>query len=236
MTSPSGAGIRRDAPDRRTRRPRADRRERAGRRRPAGAGRRDGRRRRPGVPHRSAELQEPEAAAGRRRTPAERRHGRSSTRPTCSTWRRPTTGSASPAGSCSAEHAQAAAAIGARGMVVHGGHVLAEDDPAVGVDNWRKTFTYQAEERRLPAPAAHREHGRRRQRDGAGARRDRTAVGGDRRVRRRVRPRHLPRLGGRLGPRRPPSTTSARSPGGWTSCTSTTAATRTARAATGTPR
>jgi deoxyribonuclease-4 len=43
-----------------------------------------------------------------------------------------------------AEHAQAAAAIGARGMVVHGGHVLAEDDPAVGVENWRKTFTYQA--------------------------------------------------------------------------------------------
>ena len=99
-----------------------------------------------------------------------------------------------------AEHAQAAAAIGARGMVVHGGHVLAEDDPAVGVDNWRKTFTYQAEERRLPAPAAHREHGRRRQRDGAGARRDRAALGGDRRVRRRVRARHLPRLGGRLGP------------------------------------
>src|SRR4051812_32688564 len=34
-----------------------------------------------------------------------------------------------------AEHAQAAAAIGARGMVVHGGHVLAEDAPAVGVEN-----------------------------------------------------------------------------------------------------
>ena len=34
-----------------------------------------------------------------------------------------------------AQHAQAAAAVGARGMVVHGGHVLAEDDPAVGVDN-----------------------------------------------------------------------------------------------------
>src|SRR3712207_380762 len=43
-----------------------------------------------------------------------------------------------------AEHAQAAAAVGARAMVVHGGHVLASDDPAVGVDNWRKTFTYQA--------------------------------------------------------------------------------------------
>jgi deoxyribonuclease IV len=42
-----------------------------------------------------------------------------------------------------AEHARAAAAIGALGMVVHGGHVLAEDDPAVGVDNWRKTFSYE---------------------------------------------------------------------------------------------
>ncbi len=43
-----------------------------------------------------------------------------------------------------AQHAQAAAAIGARAMVVHGGHVLATDDPAVGVDNWRKTFDRQA--------------------------------------------------------------------------------------------
>jgi deoxyribonuclease-4 len=42
-----------------------------------------------------------------------------------------------------AQHATAAADIGARGLVVHGGHVLAEDDPAVGVDNWRKTFAYQ---------------------------------------------------------------------------------------------
>ena len=33
-----------------------------------------------------------------------------------------------------------AAEIGAAGVVVHGGHVLAADDPAVGFDNWRKTF------------------------------------------------------------------------------------------------
>ena len=51
-----------------------------------------------------------------------------------------------------AEHAQAAAAIGARGMVVHGGHVLAEDEPAVGVENWRKTFTYQAKNGGFPLP------------------------------------------------------------------------------------
>jgi deoxyribonuclease-4 len=38
------------------------------------------------------------------------------------------------------EHAQAAAAIGARGLVVHGGHVGKDQDPADGFDNWRKTF------------------------------------------------------------------------------------------------
>jgi deoxyribonuclease-4 len=43
-------------------------------------------------------------------------------------------------------HASAAAAIGASALVVHGGHVLAKDDPAVGVDNWRKTFARQAED------------------------------------------------------------------------------------------
>jgi deoxyribonuclease-4 len=49
-------------------------------------------------------------------------------------------------------HAKAAAAIGARGMVVHGGHVLAKDDPAVGVDNWRKTFARQAEDGGFAVP------------------------------------------------------------------------------------
>jgi deoxyribonuclease IV len=31
-----------------------------------------------------------------------------------------------------------AAEVGARGVIVHGGHVLRDDDPAVGFDNWRK--------------------------------------------------------------------------------------------------
>jgi deoxyribonuclease IV len=31
-----------------------------------------------------------------------------------------------------------AAAIGAKALVVHGGHVLGDDDPEVGFDNWRK--------------------------------------------------------------------------------------------------
>jgi deoxyribonuclease-4 len=51
-----------------------------------------------------------------------------------------------------AAHATAAAAVGALGMVVHGGHVLAKDDPAAGVDNWRKTFSRQAEEGGFPVP------------------------------------------------------------------------------------
>lgn len=39
-----------------------------------------------------------------------------------------------------AQHSAAAATVGARGLIVHGGHVGAGDDLAVGVDNWRKTF------------------------------------------------------------------------------------------------
>ncbi|MGY1837300.1 deoxyribonuclease IV [Blastococcus sp. SYSU DS0510] len=50
------------------------------------------------------------------------------------------------------KHARAAAEIGARGLVVHGGHVLAGVDPAVGVDNWRKTFSRQAEQGGFPVP------------------------------------------------------------------------------------
>jgi deoxyribonuclease-4 len=42
-----------------------------------------------------------------------------------------------------AQHAEAAAGIGARGLIVHGGHVTASDDPAEGVENWRKTFERQ---------------------------------------------------------------------------------------------
>src|SRR3954447_14311835 len=37
-------------------------------------------------------------------------------------------------------HATAAAGLGAKGLIVHGGHVLKDDDPMVGVENWVKTF------------------------------------------------------------------------------------------------
>src|SRR5215204_121663 len=36
------------------------------------------------------------------------------------------------------QHVDAAAEIGAKGLIVHGGHVGADDDPAKGFDNWRK--------------------------------------------------------------------------------------------------
>ena len=36
------------------------------------------------------------------------------------------------------QHVDAAAALGAKGLIVHGGHVNKDDDPAVGFDNWRK--------------------------------------------------------------------------------------------------
>jgi deoxyribonuclease-4 len=42
-------------------------------------------------------------------------------------------------------HATAAATVGAKGLIVHGGHVNKGDDLAVGFDNWRKTFAYAAE-------------------------------------------------------------------------------------------
>lgn len=38
------------------------------------------------------------------------------------------------------QHVAAATEIGARGLIVHGGHVSASDDPATGFDNWRKAI------------------------------------------------------------------------------------------------
>jgi deoxyribonuclease-4 len=50
------------------------------------------------------------------------------------------------------QHADAAAQVGAIGLVVHGGHVTAADDPAEGVANWRKFFTRQAAEGGFAVP------------------------------------------------------------------------------------
>jgi deoxyribonuclease-4 len=43
-------------------------------------------------------------------------------------------------------HAEAAAAIGAKGLIVHGGHVSKGDDAADGYANWRKAFVQAAEQ------------------------------------------------------------------------------------------
>jgi deoxyribonuclease-4 len=45
-----------------------------------------------------------------------------------------------------AQHAEAAAGVGAKALIVHGGHLNAADDPAIGVDNWRKAFARVADE------------------------------------------------------------------------------------------
>ncbi|NUW44580.1 deoxyribonuclease IV [Nonomuraea rhodomycinica] len=39
-----------------------------------------------------------------------------------------------------AQHLEAAAGLGAKGLIVHGGHVNKSDDPQAGFDNWRKVF------------------------------------------------------------------------------------------------
>jgi len=44
------------------------------------------------------------------------------------------------------QHAAAAADIGARGVIVHGGHVGGDDEVETGIDNWRKTVERQAKE------------------------------------------------------------------------------------------
>ncbi|MEW2444781.1 deoxyribonuclease IV [Micromonospora marina] len=49
-------------------------------------------------------------------------------------------------------HATAAADVGAKGLIVHGGHVNAGHDVTVGFDNWRKTFAYAADSGGFPLP------------------------------------------------------------------------------------
>jgi len=50
------------------------------------------------------------------------------------------------------QHAEAAATVGAAGLIVHGGHVTAGEDPAVGVANWQKFFARQADEGGFAVP------------------------------------------------------------------------------------
>lgn len=50
------------------------------------------------------------------------------------------------------QHAHAAADLGARGIVVHGGHLGDGDDPQLGVENWRKAFAYAHNDGGYPLP------------------------------------------------------------------------------------
>ena len=49
-------------------------------------------------------------------------------------------------------HARAAAEIGAKGLIVHGGYVGQGADLAVGFENWRKAFEYAESDGGLPLP------------------------------------------------------------------------------------
>ena len=95
------------------------------------------------------------------------------------------------------QHMDAAASIGAKGLIVHGGHVNKDDDPATGL----RQLAQGDRGHRHQDPAADREHRRRRQRDDPPPRPDRRGLGRDLRGRglrgRRLLPRHLPRLGRR---------------------------------------
>ena len=132
------------------------------------------------------------------------------------------------------QHVDAAASIGAKGLIVHGGHVSKDDDPAVGFDNWRKAV--DAVDLKLPLLIEN-------------------TAGGDHamtryleRIRASGRPSPpasrptwsasastpaTPTPGG--NPPETSSTTSARSPAGSTWSTATTAATSSTPAPTGTP-
>ena len=123
------------------------------------------------------------------------------------------------------QHVDAAASIGAKGLIVHGGHVNKADDPEKGFDNWRKAV--EATDLKVPLLIEN-------------------TAGGE-----NAMTRYLERIGrvwdaiaerraGATGSgsastpatrtpaatrSRPSSTTSAGSPGGSTWCTATTAAT-----------
>ncbi len=49
-------------------------------------------------------------------------------------------------------HARAAAELGAKGLIVHGGHVGQDSDLASGFENWRKAFEYAEKDGGLPLP------------------------------------------------------------------------------------
>ena len=174
-------------------------------------------------------------ADGLRPTPRRRASTSTSTRPTSSTSPPRTTGSASRSRKLLQQHMDAAAEIGAKGLIVHGGHVNQDDDPEKGFDNWRKAI--EATDLKIPllientaggdnAMARHAErigrvfeavHQRRGRRHG------------------RVLPRHLPRPRRRHRAGHRGRAAAGRSPAASTWSTPTTAATPSTPAPTATP-
>ena len=118
----------------------------------------------------------PAAPTGCGPTPRRRASTSTCTRRTSSTSRPRTTGSGSRRRKLLQQHVDAAAAIGAKGLIVHGGHVDKDDDPAQGL----RQLAQGGRGHRPQAAAADREHRRRRQRDGPRPRADRPGVGRDR--------------------------------------------------------
>ena len=76
------------------------------------------------------------------------------------------------------QHVDAAASIGAKGLIVHGGHVNKTDEPREGL----RQLAQGRRGHRPQGPAAHREHRRRRQRHDPLPRADRPGLGRDRRA------------------------------------------------------
>ena len=108
------------------------------------------------------------------------------------------------------QHVDAAAALGAKGLIVHGGHVNSDDDPEIGFDNWRKAI--EATDLKLPLLIENTAGG-----DNAMTRYleriDRVfdaISSAERRRHGRVLPRHLPRPRGRQRASRPSSRTSCK--------------------------
>ena len=57
-----------------------------------------------------------------------------------------------PSRSLLSAHAEGAAAVGAKALIVHGGHVGKDNDAAVGIENWRKAMAYAKESGGFPLP------------------------------------------------------------------------------------
>src|SRR3954462_4213675 len=51
-----------------------------------------------------------------------------------------------------AQHAEGAAKLGAKAIIVHGGHLNENDDAEIGFENWRKTFPYAEKAGGFPLP------------------------------------------------------------------------------------